>query len=183
MTRPKSNNAQRITAFLKILAFPILLLTFYFSFISEIKDFLNLGNKPHDLDAESAYREAGNTFYEKELYNDALNEFSKAINHNPNNGETYRDRGFTYYHLGKENKKNYLLAIKDFDEALRINPSDMNANKGRGNTYYNLGKEDKENYTLAIKDFDHFILVNKEDASAYKSRGNCNSKKKNMMKL
>ena len=67
----------------------------------------------------------------------------EAIEHNPQDADTFFNRGVAYYNQGKLD-----LAIADFDRAVEINPQDADAFYNRGNTHHAQGKFD-----LAIADY------------------------------
>ena len=50
-----------------------------------------------------------------ELYEDALADYNKAIELNPNYSNAYNNRGAT-----KNNLKQYVKAIEDFDKAIEL---------------------------------------------------------------
>jgi tetratricopeptide (TPR) repeat protein len=107
------------------------------------------------------WRESGNRNYYKTDYETAINDFSRAIEINPNYDLAYNDRGATYNKLGKYNE-----AIVDFNKAIEINPNLDLAYGNRGTTYYILGK-----YNEAIVDLNKEIELNPKDAIVYNNRG------------
>jgi tetratricopeptide (TPR) repeat protein len=68
---------------------------------------------------------------QSESYDQAIYEYTKAIELNPNSAEAYNKRGVAY---GK--KGQYDQAISDFTKALEINPKDAEAYNNRGIAYY-----------------------------------------------
>src|SRR4030042_768531 len=72
-------------------------------------------HKP-SLDAHY-YFEQGIEYYKTGQYDNALSDYNKALEINPNYAEAYYNRGTTY---GK--KGQYDNAISDFNKALEINP-------------------------------------------------------------
>ncbi len=84
----------------------------------------------------SAHNNLGLSYFEKEEYEDALNEFSKAIGLKPH-ALHYNNRGLALYHIG-----NLDGAKKDFDEALKKNADDPFIYFNRGNVFMNLGDYD-----------------------------------------
>ena len=82
----------------------------------------------------SAHNNLGLSYFEKEDYEDALNEFKKAIALKPHVLH-YNNRGLALYHIG-----NLQDAKKDFDAALEKNNDDPFVYFNRGNVYMNLGE-------------------------------------------
>lgn len=76
--------------------------------IEELKKAVGLKN-----DKSGAHNNLGLSYFEKEDYDEALNEFTKsiALEQHPFH---YNNRGLAYYHIGQ-----YDLAKKDFDEAIK----------------------------------------------------------------
>jgi len=57
-------------------------------------------------------------YYEQQQFNEAINAYSEAIEHNPKLAFAYANRAETYNQIGK-----YDLAIADCDKALEIDPN------------------------------------------------------------
>ena len=150
-------------------------------------------------DNESFYK--GNDYLNKKMYNEAILEFSRAIQINPslwqaygNRGNAYREKGdfdkaisdfntvilnnpkeaLAYYNRGLTyNKKGDLdRAISDYTQAIEIDPSLWQAYGNRGNTYY-----DQDKLEEAISDFTKVIEINPNSDIIYSSRGNAHFKK------
>lgn len=88
----------------------------------------------------------------REDYIGAIEDFTKALQINPNNSnnyEIYLNRGITYYKL-----KNYNAAIEDYTSAIRINSNNVNAYYNRGNVYYKI-----ENLPQAINDYNQALRI------------------------
>lgn len=94
-------------------------------------------------------------------YTKAIEEYSEAINSDPNNAELYYNRG-----IAKENMGDYEGAIKDYSMATNLKPDLYDA-------YYNRGycKTELKDYEGAIQDFSKTISLNPNDEEAYYSRG------------
>lgn len=63
-------------------------------------------------DKASAHNNLGLSYFEKEEFEEALNEFGKAIQLEPHSFH-FNNRGLAYYHIGKLEE-----AKKDYDEAI-----------------------------------------------------------------
>ena len=61
--------------------------------------------------------ERGLNLYERDCFNDAIEEFTEAIRLHPNGAGIYGNRGAAYGQQGK-----YSEAIADFEMALRLDP-------------------------------------------------------------
>lgn len=79
----------------------------------------------------SAHNNLGLSYFEKEDFEEALTEFSKAIALEPHSFH-YNNRGLAHYHIGKLEE-----AKKDYDEAINKNPDDPFFYFNRGNVYLN----------------------------------------------
>jgi tetratricopeptide (TPR) repeat protein len=95
-------------------------------------------------------------------YQDAIADFSQALQIDPNDSDTYYNRGYAHHSLG-----NYEKAIADYSEAIRLNPQFAQAFSNRGYTYFVL-----KNYQQAINDATKAIELNRDSDNAYVSRGN-----------
>jgi tetratricopeptide (TPR) repeat protein len=69
-------------------------------------------------------------------FDDAIAEYTKAIELGSNFAEAYRNRGNAYRALGEVQR-----AIADYAEAIRLNPQDAGAYAGRALAYTALGKD------------------------------------------
>jgi tetratricopeptide (TPR) repeat protein len=112
-------------------------------------------------------RETGNHIF-RAIQNDdqgkhaqAIDEFTKAIEINPDYADSYNKRGLVYYGQTK-----YEQAIKDYDLAIRINPKYTDAYNNRGIIYFEM-----EKYDLAISDYSKAIELDPKYAKAYHNRG------------
>ena len=76
-----------------------------------------------------------------------IDDYTKAIELEPNNGKAYNNRGASYYNLGE-----YEKAIDDYSKAIELDPNYTNVYYNRGDSYYNLGEHEKaiDDYTKAI---------------------------------
>jgi tetratricopeptide (TPR) repeat protein len=112
------------------------------------------------LDAKG-YFDSGKASYKKKLYENAISDFSNAIQLDPNYAAAYNERGIAYYDQGKFDK-----AISDYNEAIRLDPNNAGAYNNRGDVYDDQGKFDE-----AIRDYNKAIRLNPNDADAYDNRG------------
>ena len=92
---------------------------------------------------------------------EALKDYSRAIELSPNNAAAYINRGVAYGEKGE-----HKLAIRDYTTAIKLNPDFANAYNNRGYTYVEKGEAD-----LAIKDLNKAIEIDCNFAEAYNNRG------------
>jgi len=104
---------------------------------------------------------------EKGNYEEAIRYFTKAIDLNPLDAESYYSRGTAYFHKGQNNE-----AILDYTKALEINPGDAKVYYNRGIACYK-----KDQYDQAISDFSKALEMNPNNAEAYYNRGATRYKK------
>ncbi len=91
-----------------------------------------------DLNDADAYLKRGLAYAKKGQYDQAISDFTKALEINPRYAYAYNNRGLTYW-----NKGQYDQAISDFTKALEINPRDADAYVNRGVAYMSIGQYDK----------------------------------------
>lgn len=105
-------------------------------------------------------------------YQGSLEDFSKAIELDPNNATNYRKRGAVFYSM-----QNYKDAKTDFQEAVRLDPGDVYALVGLASTIDVLGGE--SSYEDAVSLLDKAIELAPECTMAYLDRGFKRFKMKN----
>ena len=129
-------------------------------------------------DAKSA-ADNGDTVRAKELYQEAINDYTDAINLKPKKGNTYNSRGWTKYLFGQfeteqgntaEAEKLYQEAISDVNEALQLKPK---GKRCRSAFYHTRGvaKVGLDDYNGAIEDFNESVQLNPKKVLYYHDRG------------
>jgi tetratricopeptide (TPR) repeat protein len=110
-----------------------------------------------------AWRNAGD-FMKKGQFEDAIQEYTKAIQQKPDYAEYYENRGLAYQALGE-----HQAAIDDFDKAYQLTRGVAGAHddeadilSNRGSSYQGLGQ-----YRRAIQDYDIAIQLNPKYAGLY----------------
>lgn len=91
----------------------------------------------------------------------ALSNYTQAVQINRKFGDAYYNRGLLYVTMEK-----YELAVQDFDEAIKLDSRLADAYCNRGNANYRLLKND-----LAIRDYTAALRVAPGDADVYYNRG------------
>ena len=112
------------------------------------------------LDADS-YISMGIDNVVKGQYKQALSDFNKALEINPNYAGAYYNRGLVNVILEQKEQ-----AISDFSKAIEINPNDAEAYYNRGNVFGDMGNLDK-----AMSDYNKAIELSPENVTAYFNRG------------
>jgi len=93
---------------------------------------------------------------------EAVKEYSKAIELDPSFASAYHNRGILYNNLGEHPK-----SLEDYSKAIELNPTYVSAYHGRGNTYCDLGEQQK-----ALEDYNKVIELDPSYTFVYNSRGN-----------
>ena len=115
----------------------------------------------HTSVVAQAYYNRGVAYEQKDNYERAIEDFSKAIKLSPDLYEAYHNRGIVYGETG-----NYERAIKDFSKAIDLEPDLAEAYYNRGQAYGQKG-----NHEHAIEDYTKTIELNPDLYKAYHNRG------------
>jgi|GEM_PF-1649339 len=112
------------------------------------------------LKAESEF-EKGVFLLKQQQYDEAIAAFSKALEAEPDDFETYHNRGVAWFYKGEYDK-----AIADYTHALEVNPN-------RAETYHNRGGAwfYKSGYDQAISDYTRGLEIAPDDSEAHNNRG------------
>ena len=103
-------------------------------------------------------------------YEQAISDYTRAIELNPDYIEAYNNRGVAY------SAHNHKKAILDYDRAIELNPDYIEAYNNRGNSYVRTSPPD---YTKALSDYNQALELNPDSVVAYNNRGVVYSKKPN----
>jgi len=90
-----------------------------------------------------------------------IEDYTRAIESNPNDAGAYHDRGRAYYDAEKYNE-----AIADFSRAIELNPNDVINYYFRADSYYEIGKYDE-----VIADYTRAIALSPYESAYYNNRG------------
>lgn len=128
--------------------------------IEYLSNAISMGNLGND-DLSNAYYCRGNAYVMKESYDNAMEDFNKALELNPKNWFAYALRGFVY------TKKNLLdKALADLNRAIELNPKDAVAYIFRSHIYV-----EKKLYDRTIEDLSRAIELDPKNEYAYCFRG------------
>lgn len=108
------------------------------------------------------YGNRGLTYHELGRCNEALTDYTHAIELDPALAQAYYNRGITYKALGYREE-----ALNDYTRAIELNHTLAQAYANRGLTYHELGR-----YNEALTDYARAIELNPTYALAYANRGN-----------
>ena len=113
-----------------------------------------------ELTAEDYFRR-GNRAYEEGDFPKVIEEYSKAIELDPDNAKIYVNRGNAYNETGRNRE-----AIENYNKAIELDPDDAAAYNNRGAAY---AADNKPNE--AIADYSKAIELKPDYAEAYNNRG------------
>ena len=91
----------------------------------------------------------------KNEFRNAIKDYNRAIQIEPDYADAYNNRGSVYAQKGDLDS-----AIKDFTDAIYFKPDDATSYINRGNVYIDKGKLE-----LAIKDYTKAIKLKPDDAN------------------
>ncbi len=94
----------------------------------------------------------GNRLTGQGRYDEAIEEYNKAIEMAPEDADAYNNRGFAYVQKGELDQ-----AIADFDKAIELDPELAEAYNNRGYAYYLKGEVAK-----AVSDFEKCIELSND---------------------
>jgi tetratricopeptide (TPR) repeat protein len=149
-----------------------IILLFGFSVFFSVKTYARCGVWKNDMtlwnDVISQYQTSplpynnrGYFFLNEGRNKEAINDFNKAIELDPDNAPTYNLRGMVFIHETRNEE-----AINNFNKAIELDPDYADAYVNRGWAFMSEGKN-KE----AINDFNKAIELDPDYAVAYNGRG------------
>ena len=109
----------------------------------------------------STYKQKGKQFYFEADYLEAIKNFNKAIELEPEDSDSWEFKGRCKYYLD-QNKE----AIKDLSKSIELDPKKSESWGFRGSC-----KIDLNQYEGAIKDFDKAIELNPKESQRWEFRG------------
>src|SRR5215467_2201024 len=117
----------------------------------------------------AVYNNRGTGWYLKGFYDNAIADFTEAIQHNPKFTLAFQNRGRAWHKKGE-----YDRAVQDFGEALRLDPKSAATYADRGASLLN-----KAEFDLALADFNQAIRLAPKYGLAYLGRAEAFSGKQN----
>jgi tetratricopeptide (TPR) repeat protein len=106
-----------------------------------------------------AHYNRGIAYYNKNRYNQAIRDYTKAIRFDSSDAAAYANRGNAYQRKGQAGR-----AIQDYDEAIRLDPGDAGSYYNRGLARQALGNDD-----LAARDYGEAIHLDPSLARTHKN--------------
>jgi len=113
----------------------------------------------HNLVTE--YYGRGLAYAEERIYQNAISDFTAALNREPSDERLYYDRGTAYVA-----NKQYDLGEQDLSRAIELKPDDERAYVNRSTIYYI-----REEYDRALKDLKKAVELNPNNPLAYNKIG------------
>src|SRR5208283_1984353 len=113
------------------------------------------------LSIADSYLNRGLAYEAKEQFDQAIADFSKAIEVNPNSEKAYDSRGNIYLLKGQADQ-----AIADYSKVIALNPKNLKAYNNRA-----IAFQSKRQFDQAIADYSKIIELNPKIAQAYFYRG------------
>ncbi|WP_416667170.1 tetratricopeptide repeat protein [Egbenema bharatensis] len=110
----------------------------------------------------AALIEQGDQFSQAEQWAEAIDAYTQAIELDPNNADTYYNRGLAYHNQGDSQ-----AALADYSEAIELDPNYSFAYNNRGNIHYDQG-----DLQAALGDYNRAIETDFNNAIAHYNRGN-----------
>ena len=114
------------------------------------------GTVLYSQNARQHYK-AGLEYMENNYYNDAIEQFSKAIELYPKYAEVYEARGKAFENIGE-----YIKAAEDYQRSAVFNNNSAENYRNAARLYFKLN-----NYTSAIEYIDKSILIKPKYSEAY----------------
>jgi tetratricopeptide (TPR) repeat protein len=87
-------------------------------------------------------------------YDEAIKDYTKAINYKPTDPDGYIGRAYVYQKMG-----NHRLAIEDYSKAIELVPYDSNLYFARGSAYELLGNND-----ASVRDYQRAAALGNDNA-------------------
>ena len=121
----------------------VLFLCVSFAYAETAQEYLNRGNaykkQANEIKINFSDDFNSRSYYLRNMnFTQAMANYNKALEINPNLAEAYNNRGFCYYNQGHSTQ-----AISDYNKALEINPNLAEAYYNRSRVYFALREYDK----------------------------------------
>ena len=116
---------------------------------------------PSKIEAIKQHMDAARNHYQQGNFVQAITDYTKAIELEPNNAAAYYNRGIVYSNSG-----NLEQAIQNFTKAIELDPRKIEAYINRGTAYL-----DSQDFEKALQDYNKTIALDSSIAEAYNNRG------------
>ncbi|UCD85428.1 MAG: tetratricopeptide repeat protein [Deltaproteobacteria bacterium] len=116
---------------------------------------------------ESSHNNLGIAYFNKEMYDEAIGHYQRALDIKPDCADYYMNLGIAYAKKGMLNE-----AVRECQQALQIEPFNSKARVDLGNIYYNGGMYDE-----AIKEYQQAMILDPDNSKAYTNLGRAYEKK------
>eukprot|EP01114_Cavostelium_apophysatum_P020385 TRINITY_DN6815_c0_g1_i1.p1 TRINITY_DN6815_c0_g1~~TRINITY_DN6815_c0_g1_i1.p1 ORF type:complete len:311 (-),score=61.89 TRINITY_DN6815_c0_g1_i1:17-949(-) len=114
-----------------------------------------------EVKRNTKFRTEGRDFFDKKMWKESIESFSRAIILNPRDHLSYFWRAYAYDESGQ-----YDLAVKDFSKSLEFEPQDATAYSNRGATYRDMGAPEK-----ALRDLQKALEMDPQSAPVHNNVG------------
>ena len=118
------------------------------------------GGQDQEMSAAEELNNKGNELVGQGRYDEAIAQFDKAIELDPEYADAYYYRGLAYYY-----KRDFDKAIADSSKVIELDPEDIRAYCNRGLAYYY-----KPDFDRAITDFSNAVALDPEYTIIYTNR-------------
>jgi tetratricopeptide (TPR) repeat protein len=132
-----------------------------FLYSKRLFPFSNMG-QPIDQATAQKFNQWGEIKAQEGYNGKAIDDYTRAIELNPNNTLPYVNRGVSNHRLGRLDN-----AIKDYDTAIALDPKLAKAYSNRSHVYY-----DKGDFSRALDDANRAVVLDPTLAEAYLNLGN-----------
>src|SRR4051812_26187561 len=96
-----------------------------------------LDEKSSEVDIPNVFNNRGTGWYRKDLFDNAIADFTEAIQRNPSHVGAYRNRGLSWHRKG-----DFERAIADFTQVIKLSPTSPPGYTDRGAALLSKGELD-----------------------------------------
>ena len=129
--------------------------------VSEVRSFLQQARQLINAKTAQEMNDRGVHYYERQRYQKAIEDFTKAHELDPTLSDAFGNRGWSFLALDDAE-----TAKTDFDAAIALNADDPNYYEGRAAAFTTLRE-----HALAIQDYTSAIRYDANNAALYSARG------------
>lgn len=129
--------------------------------LKQFEEALRANEESIFIEKATIYESIGDCHLSLYQYEDAVKNYTEAIQIKPDYANSYINRGVMYDILGKYNE-----AIQDYSQVIQLNPDDYLPYSNRGAVYGEIGQLEQ-----AMDDYAKAIQLNPKDYVAFMNRG------------